>query len=316
MMRLGVYGPVAYKRIDSEGETDVRIRTGGAALSSNFSAANNIVTRQSREGTLGILVPSFKQGANLSLRIDSLMKTKEETEPSSIRRDNRRRYASITISTKPMDPNRVKNELSDLFKKIDLPQGYSIVFDPEAIKQSESLSATVLSLVFAIIFCYMIIAAVNESFTIPLLVLSAVPPSLAIPAICLVLSGSAYNTAVACAFIAVSGMTVNAAVLCVDSIRSALQKGKEKNALTVYIALRQKMPALLATTGTTAAGAIPFFFLTEGSNILIRTLSLVGALGVTGSFICSITVIPALLSISGYLKNIRLKKFRLCGIKT
>jgi multidrug efflux pump subunit AcrB len=287
-VRLGVYGPVAYKRMDSSGETDVRIRTG------------KNVMRQSREDILGLLVPSGNKEAVSSLRIDSLMQIMDETEPSGIIRDNRRRSASVTIVTKPADPRRVKQELISVFNKLDLPPGYSIEFDPEAIRQSENLSAAVISLLAAIIFCYMIIASINESFTVPLLVLSAVPPSLAIPALCLALSGSAYNSAAACAFIAVSGMTVNAAILCVDSYMNEIKKGKTGSALSIYLALRSKMPALLATTGTTIAGAVPFLFLTEGANNLIRTLSLVGALGVASSCVCSFTLIPSLLSVSKF----------------
>jgi multidrug efflux pump subunit AcrB len=290
-LRMGIYGPVAYKKMDSGGEIDVRIRTSAGVM------------RHTREETLGLLVPSGNNEAVSPLRIDSLMQIREETEPSSIRRDNRRRSASITISTKPMDPRRVKKELSDLFLKLDLPPGYSIEFDPEAIKQSENLSATVLSLIMAVIFCYMIIASINESFIVPFLVLSAVPPSLAIPAVFLVLSGSAYNAAVACAFIAVSGMTVNAAILCVDGIRSGYESlpgekaGKIGLNKIIYTALRRKMPALISTTGTTVAAAAPFLFLAEGSNNLIRTLSLVGAIGVACSCLCSITVIPSFYSI-------------------
>jgi len=292
--RLGVYGPVAYKRLDAGGETDVRIK-----INSNAP--------QSKEETLNLLVDS-------SLRLDSLMQIKEETEPSSIRRDNRRRTASITISTKPMDPRRVKHELADLFKKIDLPPGYSIEFDPEAIKQSESLSATVFSLLMAVVFCYMIIASINESFSVPLFVLSAVPPSLAIPALFLVLSGSSYNSAVACAFIVVSGMTVNAAILCVDSIRAGSKSEETASRLVIYLALRRKLPALLSTTGTTVAGAIPFLFLTEGANNLIRTLSFVGAIGVACSCLCSITVIPSFLSITKIsLKPFTNKKYSACA---
>jgi multidrug efflux pump subunit AcrB len=274
-VRMGVYGPVAYKRMGSNGETDVRLRLGGKP---------GKLTHQTREGTLGILVSGIS--------LESVMDITEETESASIRREDRRRTASITISTKPMDPRRVKEELEGLFKKLDLPPGYSIEFDPEAIDQAKALSATALSLVLAVVFCYMIIAAINESFTVPLLVLSAIPPSLAIPALILALSGSSYNSAIACAFIAVSGMTVNAAVLCVDYL---IKKTKNKNSnLSIYLALRKKMPALLATTGTTVAGALPFLFLTEGANMLIRTLSLVGAIGVACSLIFSISLIPSL----------------------
>ncbi|MDR2542662.1 MAG: efflux RND transporter permease subunit [Treponema sp.] len=287
MARLGVYGPVAYKRLNADGEMDVRIRTA--------DGKQNAVKRQSREGLQNILVSKSNEDINISLSLNSLMDIREETEPSSIRRYNRRRYASITISTKPMDPRRVKQELIHMFRKLDLPPGYSIEFDPQAIKESESISATVISLIMAIIFCYMIIASINESFSVPLLVLSAIPPSLAIPAIWLVLTGSSYNLIIACAFIAVSGMTINASVLCVDSILLKVQTENKKTILNVYLALRRKMPALLATTGTTIIGAIPFLFLTEGANTLIRTLSLVSALGIACSFICSITIIPSIL---------------------
>jgi len=278
-VRYGVYGPVAYKRMNTNGETDVRIRTGGNVM------------RQSREGALGLLVSG--------IRIDSLVRTSEEIDSASIRRNDRRRTASITVVTGAIDPRRVKRQLEETFKKLDLPAGYSIEFDTDAIRQAEDLSATVFSLVMAVVFCYMIIACINESFTIPLLTLSAVPVSLAVPALCLALSGSAYNSAAACAFIAVSGMTVNAAVLCVDGLYA--QKRKKISTLGIYNALRRKMPALLSTTVTTVAGAAPFLFLSEGANSLIRTLSLTGALGVVCSCIGSITLIPSLFILINYL---------------
>jgi multidrug efflux pump subunit AcrB len=215
-----------------------------------------------------------------------------------------------------MDPRRIKQEMAVLFNKLDLPPGYSIEFDPEAIRQSENLSATVFSLLLVILFCYMIIASINESFKVPLLVLCTIPPSLAIPAIFLVISGSSYNSAIACAFIVASGMTVNASILCVDALRSRIQNCNTISVKNIYLSLREKLPALLSTTGTTVAGTIPFLFLTEGANTLIRTLSLVGALGITSSFLCSITIIPSILSLTKLsLKPLSHKNFsRLSGM--
>jgi multidrug efflux pump subunit AcrB len=212
-----------------------------------------------------------------------------------------------------MDPRRVRQELSPLFEKLDLPPGYSVEFDPEAIRQANNLSVTVFSLILSIIFCYMIIASINESFIVPLIVLIVIPPSLSIPALCLALSNNAYNLAVACAFIAVSGMTVNASVLCVDGLRRKERIGNAISLLNIYSALRKKIPALLYTTATTIACALPFLFLKEEANTLIRTMSLVGVLGVTSSLLFSITVIPSLLIIFRKLsKNKNLSC--LCGI--
>jgi len=255
--------------------------------------------RQTKEGVFGLLVPVVSenedgQPVTGSITAGSIMKYKEETEPSSIRRNDRRRTASITITTKPMDARRVKSAVSPLFETIGLPPGYSIEFDPDAVKQAEDLTSTVLSLLAALLFCYMIMASINESFIIPLIVLAAIPPSLSVPALFLGFSGGAYNISTACAFIAVSGMTVNAAILCVDSLRRNNPDGKELTQSGVYYSLRKKLPVLLSTTITTITCALPFLFLGEQANVFIKTISLTGAFGVAASCLFAITLIPSI----------------------
>jgi multidrug efflux pump subunit AcrB len=292
--RMGVFAPVAYKRTGNTGEIDVRIGIAGGP--GTASAAGN-VTRHSISGEQipGLLAAYGKTGGGV--RLDSVMRNTDSMESAGIRREDRRRTASITISTGRMDPRRVKKELAGILGGLDLPPGYSVEFDPEAVQQAEALSGTVFSLLAAIVFCYMVIAAVNESFTVPLAVLAAVPPSLALPALCLAINGNPFNPAASCALVAVSGMTVNAAVLCAAGMDSAFLPGQSECRMSLYRTLRRKMPALFVTAGTTVAGAIPFLFLREGENVLARTLSLVGALGVAASCFCAISVVPAFILI-------------------
>jgi multidrug efflux pump subunit AcrB len=297
--RWGVHGPVAYKRIGPRGETDVRVRgTEGR--------------EPSREEALGILVSAGQDergGPRIPLRLDSLMNVREGREPASIRRENRRRTASISIRTAVMDPRRVRQAAAGVLKNLDLPPGYTVEFDPEAIRRAEALSGTALFFLLALVFCYMVIASVHESFGIPLAVLSAVPPSLAFPALGLALMGVPLNPAAAAAFVAVSGMAVNASVLSAGGLGPFLKfrngggagtggknaGGKSPGGgFALYRGLREKIPVLLASGGTTVAGAIPFLFLREEANTLVRTLALVNALGVGASSLCSLCIIPAL----------------------
>jgi multidrug efflux pump subunit AcrB len=106
-------------------------------------------------------------------------------------------------------------------------------------------------------------------------------------------------------------MTVNAAVICVDSLYKMPCRGNKISLSSIYKALREKMSALLATTGTTIAGAVPFLFLGEGANQLIRTLSVVGALGVASSLIFSITIIPSLFVVVKKVPLVRNSKLNL-----
>ncbi|MDR3160345.1 MAG: efflux RND transporter permease subunit [Spirochaetaceae bacterium] len=286
-VRRAVHGPVAYKRIGPEGEKDVRIRGLGSAA-------------PSPEEIRGILLRPGNGGE--PVRLGSLLREGPEgtplpAEPAGIRRENRRRTASLSIRTRPLDPRRVRDQVMALLEKMELPPGYTLEFDREAIAAAEALSGSAWYFLLALIFCYMVIAAGNESFGVPLGVLSVVPPSLAAPALVMAAAGLPVTASTACALVAVSGMAVNASVLIAGEIRLLPEPGQPGLSPRLYRALRRSLPALLATTGTTMAASAPFLLLSGGANALIRSLSTVTVLGVGTSALCALTLLPALWSL-------------------
>jgi multidrug efflux pump subunit AcrB len=179
--------------------------------------------------------------------------------------------------------------------KLSLPPGYGIEFDPDAIKAAEAVNGSVYLFVLAVVFCYMVIAACKESFFAPFAVLATVPPSLAFSVLCVKTAGCPINAASAAAFVAVSGLAVNAGVLVVDSIADSV------SAAGLYQSLRKRLPALLATSGTTAAGALPFLFTGNGSAAVVRSLALTAVSGVTASVFCALSLIPSLAALFPFL---------------
>jgi len=278
-VRRGVYGPVAYKRNENGGDIDVRIK---------FSSAGML-----KESDVYNISVASAGGNQEKMRIGSLMEARKTQEVTGIRRENRRRIASFSIRTDPGDPRFFRDIVMEALKDLELPPGYKIEFDPEAIRQAESLSGKFLNFIWAVLFCYMIIAAAEESFILPLVILSSIPPSLAVPVLILIFSGIPVNSTVACALVAVSGITVNASVISAGE----LWKGGMENDGSVRKVLNDRLPALLATTGTTIAGVIPFLFLKEGNNAMVRILSLVTVLGVGTSLLCSLTLVPSLMNL-------------------
>ncbi|MDR1445920.1 MAG: efflux RND transporter permease subunit [Treponema sp.] len=274
-IRRNVHGPVAYKRLEDSGEVDVRVLGAGIP---------------DKEKVLSI--PLTLKDA-YPVRVDSLMKVAESREGSAIERQGRRRSASFTIRTGPLDPRRLQKLIMPLFDRMKLPPAYSIVFDQDAIKQAENLSGTMLWFLLALLFCSMVIAASSESLKAPLVILPVIPPSLALPLLILLILGKPLNEAAAASFIALSGIAVNAAVL-VEGALASLPPGKRLSSRDIYFILRSKSPLLLATAGTTMAGAFPLFFSAGEPGNLVQILSLVIFWGVLASFICSITLVPAL----------------------
>jgi multidrug efflux pump subunit AcrB len=170
-------------------------------------------------------------------------------------------------------------------------------FDRDAIEAADRLGGAVWSFLLAAAFAYMVTAAVTESFGAPLAVLSALPPALAVPALLLFASGTPMDAAVACAFVAVSGMVVNASVLTVDERRS---QGSTLPARVseLYRLMRSRFGSLAATSGTTVAGALPFLFLADAGESMVRSLAFVAAAGTAASFVMALTIIPALASVA------------------
>jgi multidrug efflux pump subunit AcrB len=289
-VRNNIFGPVIYKKLDNNGdmaaEKDVRIKGLG-------------ILSPSRDDIDKILITSPYNDTNIKL--NTFVEKNYKTNKSSLRRENRRSLASISIRTKPEDPRKIRNLIMPKLSAIDLPQSYSIEFDREAVEKAELLSGTVYYFILSMLFCYIIIAISNESFLLPIAILSIIPPSVAIPMFVLFLLGFSFNTVSACAFIAVCGVAVNAAVLISDEIKVRFSNNtltnelnRNRKYLILFGAIRKRIPNLLATSITTISSSIPYLFLNEGINLTIKTLSLISALGVAASFIFAIFFIPAL----------------------
>ncbi|MDR2072580.1 MAG: efflux RND transporter permease subunit [Spirochaetaceae bacterium] len=272
--RRGIHGPVAYKRMEQDGERDVRIRGGVAA------------------GDTGDLRDLFLMGKDGPVFLSSLVNMEKNKEESSIQREDRRRSASISIRTGVVDPRRIRDRVMGALKLLELPPGYTLEFDPAAIKAAEEVNGRAYLFVLVLLFCYMVIAAFKESLSFPLAVLAVVPPSLSLPILYLFCRSYPLNMASVSSFVVVSGIAVNAAVLMADALQH-----EKPGALSVYRVLRRRLPILAATTGTTVAGSIPFLFVGNGAALVVKVLSLVSVLGVAVSALCAITLIPALVKL-------------------
>jgi len=277
-LRASIHGPVVYKRLGENGEIDVRVTVRRAGFPGASDASSTLV---------------LSSGGGV--RVDSFMEVTRTRDASRINRRDRQRIASITMRSGPVDPRKARTAVLEAVSVMELPPGYRIEFDREAIEAAGRLGGAGWSFLFAAAFAYMVTAVVTESFGAPLAVLSALPPSLAVPALLLFITGTPMDATVACAFVAVSGMVVNASVLTVDERRSQHSSGTA-GALDHYRLMRARFGSLAATSGTTVVGALPFLFLSDAGSAMVRSLAFVAATGTAASFVMALTIVPALAS--------------------
>jgi multidrug efflux pump subunit AcrB len=311
--RRAVHAPVAYKRLspadrgDGAAETDVRIRTETVPEDNTAQTGETEPTETAPASlapqadalmSLRITAVNRKTGTFEMPALLSLVEVEDGVEIASISREDRRRTASLGVRTQPLSARSAQERILSGLPIAGMPAGYTVVFDREAIEAEEALRKSIFYFALSLFFCYIVLAAAAESFTLPFLPLLAAPPSLALPFLAMTAGGFPVNGAAVCAFIAVTGITINAGVLSVDALKTAFndRAGTRMGVPfpRVYRALRGRLGELLATSATSASAALPFLFLREDSNTAVRMLAYVSAFGVTGSAIMSVTLIPAL----------------------
>ncbi|MDX9898907.1 MAG: efflux RND transporter permease subunit [Spirochaetia bacterium] len=280
-LRRSVYGPVAYKRIDGHGETDVRLS----------------VLREG-EPSLRDALSTLVQTDDGSVRLDAFMRMSKARETARIQRRNRRRVAAITVRTVPIDTEKARLSIESSLATMTIPPGYTIEFDKGALEAASRLKGIAGSFIMAAALVYMACATASESFGSPLAIMSALLPSLAIPAILLAIARIPLSPSMACAFVAVSGVVVNASVLTVEACRMHLASGSPSVEHALYRAMKSRLGTLVATSGTSIAGALPFLLLSGSGNAMVRSLAFVTATGTAASFIVALTVVPALASLA------------------
>lgn len=276
-IRRAVHGPPAYKRITKNGETDVRVGTW-----------------IHKPAQLSFLSSLPLSSGETRIQLSSFMEFEKVQALSSIHREDRRRTASFSVRSDVIHPAIVREWVMDAAEKLRFPEGYSLEFDRAAMERLEALTLVPYIFLAAVLLCYMAIAAITESFCMPLAVLSVVLPSLSLPLVVLYVSKAALSLTLACAFVAAAGITVNASVLTVDVLAGNMKSTPGLSAQRLYASLRKRLPILTATSISTALGALPFMGLGGSVNVLVRSLSFVTFFGVIASFFCSVSLVPSL----------------------
>jgi len=292
-LRWDIQGPVAYKRLDGSGQTDVRF------LSSAAASVQGLGTIPVRTSTL-------------TLSAGSLTLVSRERDTARIYRSDHRRIASISLRTCAIDPRSARDAVYARLAPLPRPVGYAFEFDRKAIESADRLSGSLGSFLFAALLAYMVTAAVSESLTVPLAVMLSLPPSLAIPALILTVAGVPVDASTACAFVAVSGIVVNASVLTVEEARTrGIATSAAVDSGDLYHIIRSRFATLAATSGTTVAGVMPFLLLGSTDAGMARSLAFVTALGTTTSFVAAITLVPSLAALApGWFGVSRLSSIR------
>jgi hydrophobic/amphiphilic exporter-1 (mainly G- bacteria), HAE1 family len=281
---------------DEDGDAvDVRVRL-PAGLRQN----------PSQVGDLKVSVPDGSGGTKL-VPLASLSTMAMAASPTEINRRDLARQVTVSANLDNLPIGTAVKHVEAAAKRINMPPGYSINLSGEAEDMAESFGYMGESLLLAVVFVYLILAAQFESFFEPLAIMLSLPLSIVGMAGMLKLTGDTVNIMSLIGLIMLMGLVTKNAILLVDYAKVLQRREGLPRREAVIEAGRTRLRPIVMTTLAMIFGMLPLF-LAIGSGAEMRApmaRAVVG--GLLTSSLLTLLVVPVMYTymddLGGWLKR-------------
>lgn len=175
---------------------------------------------------------------------------------TSIRKENKMSKLIIRINTKEEGMMAISQAVTRTMNTIQFPEGYSWSLGAGWRRFRESQGESNMAIILALIFIYIIMASLFESFVHPFTILLTVPLALFGVSIFFSLSGITLNSTSYLGLLVLFGIVVNNGIILIDHIRTLRKSGMEKNAAIIQGG-KDRMRPIIMTAITTIFGVLP-----------------------------------------------------------
>ncbi len=235
----------------------------------------------------------IKSDASYLIPLSNLVIYKETSTSQSLQRINRMPSTIFSASLAPGYP--LGDALNDLITLSDnsLPANAKISFSGSSKEYFESGNSLGITILFAILVVYLVLAAQFESFRNPLTIILTVPIALTAGLYTLFLTGATINVYSQIGFLMLIGLIAKNGILVVEFANQLRNEGKSIEEAIFESSMIRLRPVLM-TTISTLLGAIPLV-LSSGAGAESRyAMSIVVLGGIALSSLITLYLIPAL----------------------
>ncbi len=175
---------------------------------------------------------------------------------TSIRKENKKSKLNISINTKSQGMMGISEDIRRVMNTIQLPEGYTWSLGGGWRRFQESEGESYMAIILALIFIYIIMASLFESFIHPFTIILTVPLALFGVAIFFTLTNITLNTTSYLGLLVLFGIVVNNGIILIDHIRTLRKSGMGKNESIVQGG-KDRMRPIIMTAITTIFGVLP-----------------------------------------------------------
>ncbi len=213
--------------------------------------------------------------------------------PSQITRQDKQREIDVTADLTNTTLGSAVQATTRIMNSIALPPGYYWGFGQSVTQQGQTFSSLGLIVVLAVLLIYMLLASQFESLLHPIVIMMAVPLSLAGVVLALVITQRSFGLTAFIGLLMLVGIVVKNAILVVEFTNQLRHRGLSARDAVLQAAPLRLRPILM-TTLATVGGMLPIAAGIEAGSETQAPLGTVVIGGLLCSTMLSLVVIPTL----------------------
>jgi HAE1 family hydrophobic/amphiphilic exporter-1 len=171
--------------------------------------------------------------------------------------------------------------------------GLPVALEGQALELGRAFSQLRLALALSLLLVFLTVAALYESFRLPLVVMATVPVAVGGALGLLAVTGQTLNILSFLGLILLAGVVVNNAIVLVHRIHERVGRDEDMDD-AIRAAARERYRPILMTTATTIAGMLPLALLPGEGVELQRALAITVIGGMVASTFASLVLVPVL----------------------
>ncbi|MCZ6832886.1 MAG: efflux RND transporter permease subunit [Acidobacteria bacterium] len=212
--------------------------------------------------------------------------------PEAIVRRNKQIARTITLDLQEGTEEETRERLTAIMAGVDLPEGVSLGTSTQGVQGDEDLQRIMFAGLLSVVFIYLLMGFLFESFILPLSIILTIPLSSLGVIWAHVLTGRNIDFLGAVGIVLLIGVVVNNGIVLIDYVNRLRGDGMARSAALLLAAERRFRPIMM-TAITTIGGLIPLALGGRGDAGLSYTsfsLTLIG--GMSTATILTLLVIP------------------------
>ena len=276
-------------RAQIEGLTPAKFRENGLEYDIRVRLSED--QRDLRKSFTQTFVPNIN---NSLIRLDLIADPIETIGPAKITRQDRMKYVQIRADIKPGSGlGDVMSEVRKIFETdVKLPVGYSYKF----VGQGESFQELGMNLAIAmgagILFIYLVLASLYESFVTPLTIMLAMPLAMCGSFVALAVTHESLNIFSMIGLVMLLGVAVKNSILLVDYAHQQITGGMDRTE-AIIAAGKTRLRPILMTTMALIAGTLPIAMALNEASKQRTSMGVAIIGGLISSTLLTLVVVPA-----------------------